>query len=112
MFTKGPRKCDKDPICGSWFVRQDPENWNGMGYQHICILPAEKKGTHYGDMFKANAHLIAAAPMMVEALEELKETVIYTNGHCMSGCSRCVKKLEKAIEKAEAVLRLAKAERR
>lgn len=66
--TPGPWKCDERPHFGAWFVRQDPVNWNGMGYQLICDCPAEKKGTHYGDMFKANARLIAAAPDMLDAL--------------------------------------------
>jgi hypothetical protein len=69
--TRGPWKCDKDPVFGSWFVRQDPKDWNGMGYQLICDCPAERKGTHYGDMFKANAALIAAAPDLLDGCNAL-----------------------------------------
>lgn len=50
------------PIFGRQSVRQDPSNWNGRGFQLICTLPSSPKGTHYGEMFKANARLIAAAP--------------------------------------------------
>lgn len=53
---------------GNWYVRQDPVNWSGGGYQHVCNLPAERKGNHYGDMFAANARLIAAAPQQHDAL--------------------------------------------
>ena len=74
-FTPGPWKCDKPPVFGEWYVRQDPADWNGMGYQLICSLPADKKGTHYGDMFKANAYLIAAAPTMYETLLEARKAV-------------------------------------
>lgn len=56
---------------GSWMVRQDPKDWDGNGYQHICSLAASKKGSHYGDMFAANAKLIAAAPDLLEALQQI-----------------------------------------
>jgi hypothetical protein len=78
LHTPGPWKADKRPVFGEWFVRQDPENWNGMGYQFICALPANKKGTHYGDMFRANARLIAAAPDLLEVCQlalELRGTL-------------------------------------
>ncbi len=70
-WTEGPWKCDRAPVFGEWFVRQDPADWNGMGHQLICSLPADSKGTHYGDMFAANACLIAAAPKLAQAAEPL-----------------------------------------
>jgi hypothetical protein len=72
-WTPGPWRADVRPAFGDRYVRQDPKNWDGMGYQHICALPADKKGTHYGDMFAANARLIAAAPDLYEALSALVE---------------------------------------
>ena len=43
------------------------------GKQHICVLPYEgKRGAIvYHEMFNANASLIAAAPDLLEALEDL-----------------------------------------
>lgn len=69
--TPGPWKAVMQ--FGDWFVRQDPKDWDGMGYQHIATLPADRKGTHYGDMFKANAHLIAAAPDLLTACTAMVE---------------------------------------
>lgn len=53
---------------GVWNVREDPLNWDGRGYQHVASLPTEKKGSHYGEMFSANARLIAAAPELLDAV--------------------------------------------
>ena len=51
--TPGPWKRNEKPSFGDW--------WVYVGGQHICLLPADKKGTHFGEMFKANAEFIAAA---------------------------------------------------
>ena len=60
--TPGPWAVSAEtPQFGDWSVRQDPADWNGSGYQLICSLPSAKKGGHYGEMFRANAHFIAAA---------------------------------------------------
>lgn len=60
--TPGPWAVSTEtPQFGDWSVRQDPADWNGSGYQLICSLPSAKKGGHYGEMFRANAHFIAAA---------------------------------------------------
>jgi hypothetical protein len=70
--TPGPWKIAHDrPMFGWWHIRQDPPNWNGQGYQAICSIPSERKGSHYGDMFAANARLIAAAPCLLTALQRL-----------------------------------------
>lgn len=68
--TPGPWAVStKHPLFGSWTVREDPVDWNGCGYQLICSLPSAKKGGHYGEMFRANAHFIAAAnPAVVTEL--------------------------------------------
>ena len=93
-FTPKPWKCEKSPIFGEWFVRQDPKEWDGKGFQYICSLPADKKGTHYGDMFKANANLIAAAPEMYEALRSIEND----NGYIPH---TIWKMIQNAISKAE-----------
>lgn len=71
--TPGPWKFGQQ--YGQWFVRQDPKDWDGGGYQHVCNLPAERKGNHYGDMFAANARLIAAAPELLDALRDLLDVM-------------------------------------
>jgi hypothetical protein len=70
--TPGPWKACPARF-GRQFVRQDPVNWDGMGYQHICTLPQSPKGSHYGELFAANARLIAAAPDMLAALLKILE---------------------------------------
>lgn len=70
-FTQGPWKHKDQPFFGRWGIYQHPENWNGMGFQEICSVPSSKKGTHYGDMFRANADLITAAPDMYAALNQI-----------------------------------------
>lgn len=60
---------------GEWYVRQDPANFAGMGYQHVCSVAASRKGTYYGDLFAATARLIASAPDMLEALQEADEAL-------------------------------------
>lgn len=70
--TPGPWKVSSErPLFGFWQVRQDPLNWDGNGYQAICTVPASTKNTPYGDMFRANARLIAAAPDLLAALREI-----------------------------------------
>ena len=73
-FTPGPWKACK-PLFGQQDIRQDPKNWDGNGYQLICTVPQSKKGSHYGEMFEANARLIAAAPELLEALNLLHDNM-------------------------------------
>lgn len=70
QHTPGPWKAELQ--YGRWYIRQNPNDWNGGGYQHVCNLPAERKGSHYGDMFADNARLIANAPEMLAALQQIE----------------------------------------
>lgn len=75
--TKTPwAVASKNPTFGYWHVRQDPENWDGKGYQAVCTIPADHKNTYYGEMFRANAHLIVAAvnalPALIAEMRELR----------------------------------------
>ena len=51
--TPGPWTRNEKPSFGDW--------WVCSGGQHICLLPADKKGTYYGEMFRANSDFIAQA---------------------------------------------------
>ena len=51
--TPGPWERNEKPSFGDWWVQH--------GNQHICLLPSDKKGTYFGDMFKVNADFIAQA---------------------------------------------------
>jgi hypothetical protein len=82
--TPGPWKACPPRFGHQFVVRQDPKNWDGHGYQHICTLPQLTKGTHYGEMFKANANLIAAAPDLLEVLRRIDHTLT-VHGHFDSG---------------------------
>lgn len=95
--TPGPWKADT-PRFGYQNVRQDPADWDGRGYQLICTVPQSKKGTNYGEMFEANARLIAAAPELLEALKRLLATINPGNADSHSNDCRCV------IHEARAVI--------
>lgn len=100
--TPGPWKCDKSPVCGEWFVRSDGKLEPGRGYQYICSLP--------GDMFRANAHLIAAAPDLLEAVEDVLEqlekwdgTLTAYDGHIdftdlIAGCKTLIAKAKGEVD--------------
>ena len=68
LYTPGPWKVE-GPRFGYFTVRQDPKNWDGRGYQAICGLPSLTKRSAWRPTFEANAHLIAAAPALYEALK-------------------------------------------
>lgn len=70
------------PLFGEWSIRQDPSDRDGQGYQHIAIVPANKKGTWYGDAFHATARLIAESPSMFSIIQELAKVCC----NCDDGC--------------------------
>lgn len=72
--TPGPWKAET-PRFGYQAVRQDPENWDGHGYRLICSVPQSVEGTHYGEMFRANATLIAASPDLLAALKHVRAII-------------------------------------
>ena len=80
--TPGPWTRNEKPSFGDW--------WVCSGGQHICLLPADKKGTYYGEMFRANSDFIAQAregwPHAIERaikaeaeVERLKKVYATTN---------------------------------
>jgi|SRR5580700_1672543 hypothetical protein len=62
---------------GNWNVRQDPENWNGMGYQHICSLPVcGGRKSYHGERFQSTAaHIAAFNPVTARRLVEEVQTI-------------------------------------
>lgn len=79
-----------------------------QGRQSICIAHYEGKGGSkaYHDMFKANARLIAAAPELLEALEEAENALadyiltIERTGASLNYGHSVLKKARAAIAKA------------
>jgi hypothetical protein len=97
-YTPGPWKA-RGPRFGNWDIADDPADWDGMGRQLIATTPASRKGTAYGDMFRANAMLIAAAPCMLAALRHVMQRCNANGGEIDS---EIVAEIEAAIAKAEA----------
>ena len=100
-FTKGPWVISNNgnPKFGFYYFRQNPENWDGHGYQaigrSIAETHASQKNTPYGDMFKANAMLISNAPCLIDALDSIARS---------NDLNEIKLIVSKAIEKATGVL--------
>ena len=80
LHTPGPWKATLH--FGQWSIRQDPKDWDGMGYQSIGSVGrfhADRKGTHYGEMFRANAQLIAAAPDLLDIAKQYASECLECN---------------------------------
>ena len=79
--TPGPWERNEKPSFGDW--------WVCSGGQHICLLPADKKGTYYGEMFRANSDFIAAAregwPHAIERAIKAEAKL----DRLIEGCMRC-----------------------
>lgn len=98
--TPGPWKAS-EPRFGDRFIRSDPADWDGMGHQLICSVPAARKGTPYGEMFRANANLIAAAPCLLSAAKGL--LALLDDGTCTADPEESeIAFARAAIAKAEA----------
>jgi len=68
--TPGPWRCEVEKWEEVWSVREDVAN-----YGFVAVL---KGGGHWVDkvQLEANAHLIAAAPELLEALERTHEVLL------------------------------------
>ena len=83
-FTPGPWYMGK-PVFGQYHIYSDytvDKKSCVAGKQAICTAPYEgKKGTiAYHEMFKANAALIAAAPELLAALEQIERLSLEADG--------------------------------
>ena len=90
--TPGPWTCSEKPNGPWWQI--------AAGNQSICTAHAtDKKNTQvYAGMFHANAQLIAAAPDLLEALDQLVQYVVdCAKGDHLEGAIRTA---ERAITKA------------
>src|ERR1700723_1408247 len=101
--TPGPWKACP-PRFGHQFVRQDPADWDGQGYQHICTLPQANKGTYYGEMFASNARLIVAAPDMLEAVQGILAVSDLEDGEVPHCAEFYVASLEAALAKCRSTI--------
>lgn len=70
-FIKAPWKARLS--FGRWEIYQHPRNWDGMGFQAVCIVPASRKKTHYGELFAATARLIVEAPAMFRLVKRIAD---------------------------------------
>lgn len=102
-FTKGP-----------WAVFDKPDNANSSWYNGITIF-SEAYESRVADVtclapeYKANAHLIASAPDLLEALECVCEAVLNVHdGGSKSAKMHAMKKLYKETEKARSAISAAK----
>ena len=101
MYTKGEWRIQDMPLPARGFVRIE-----GNGVEVARIHKLEGQAKYYGikqlpEETQANAHLIAAAPDMYEALKEaIKELIIHTTKHDL-GMIALVEKAQEALSKAE-----------
>jgi hypothetical protein len=72
--TPGPWRVGNGgkPLFGYYSVHQAPRNWDGMGYQAIASLVARAKSSSDFEEFEANARLVANAPDLLRAGENLR----------------------------------------
>ena len=59
---------------GPWTIRQSSNPKNGTGWRDI-IVPGEFGPMYLGEALESNARLIAAAPELLEALEQAKASI-------------------------------------
>jgi hypothetical protein len=108
MAAANVRKVERESTGGSRNMKHTPGPW--VVYDHFITLSDERR-TYICDMLniyhseqKSNAHLIAAAPDLLEACKELSSipAVIQVLGkNHTSDCNCGLCKAHKAIKKAE-----------
>jgi len=106
--TKGPWKV-KGSLFGEWSISSE-YSLNGVklknGLQHVANSPSasSKANPEYWKMFFANARLIATAPELLEALQDLVEDITdrfdMESSSTNPGMKTVVKNAQKVIDKA------------
>ena len=68
-------KAVESPVFGSWHVREDPEDWDGLGYQSICDAPSKQIAQWIADAHNNYSALQDKVEALKERNKELEEEI-------------------------------------